>query len=62
MGLIDSLMEDRDKKLAPKVAKTGKEQGGMFDFIFRAKKNREQEIQGIQDQDNDPPSPGAVRG
>ncbi len=52
--LIDALMENRDKTLSPKTDATGKEQGGMFDFIFRAKKKREQEIQGIQDQDNEP--------
>lgn len=55
MGLIDSLMQHRSNELGDKEKITGKEQtGGMFDFIFRAKKRREEEIKGIQDQEDGP--------
>lgn len=61
--LVESLMENRSNALDKKEQTTGKEQtGGMFDFIFRAKKRKEQELKDIETEENGPNVAGVVRG
>ncbi len=47
--LFDALMQGRENKRESKEKKTGrKQEGGIFDVVFRGRKNRENEIDALK--------------